>query len=399
MNYLVKYRGVRNALTLFVTYAGTIALYAKNAKPEWGPLLGAAFGCFALCIGIQQAYAYATEAKQRSSEKYVYFWSSATLFLFGIGTVCACLPNIDQAGVNASAQRIIFVASTALFAFGFVTLLRFAASYLFRGTQGILSNNLLIVFRWRWIFEPHNVAELLHLIFCAVVMVTAAYYYFDPSVTLSPLSSKSPVYFPFPVSKTALCYAGIATAVALGWFFKSKYQRIKQGSDELDGIRFMASMAILFFVPCIIQTTALAPWASKLGLDDTAVVGLWSAGLSILAIVILLVTFGIDSDVAEQPSVNPIEASNVTYQTTSTAKTASDISDQATKNRVKSTNVAIAVSLALCAGLAFLLYIQPPLLLIIPFGFVTLGFMTLASAYLPIDDLERVKLKQRQPSG
>src|SRR5580704_8438186 len=68
--------------------------FFKNAvaAPQWGPLVGGAFGCFAISIAIQQAYAWSTEPTQ-SAERAVYLWSSATLLLLGSGTVVACLPN------------------------------------------------------------------------------------------------------------------------------------------------------------------------------------------------------------------------------------------------------------------------------------------------------------------
>ncbi len=385
----LKYRGVRNAIVLFFSYAGSIGAFFGNAKPEWGPLLGSTFGCFAVGIGVQQAYAHVTEAKRQSTRQYVYLWSSWSLFFFGIGTIAACLPNIGQAGMPQDIQRISFATSTGLIAFGFITLFRFAATYLYRDTDQ-LSGNKVVAFKWKKIVSLKNGGELLHAIICVLVAVTAlAYFFLAPPLSLTDI--EKPVYFPFAVSKFALCMAGVITAICLILFFKAKYRRIVEGKSELEGLRFMTAMAILFFLPPIMQAIALSPLVKDLGWEESWIAGGWCVVLGVTAGVILVATFGVDGDGSED-SAGVQSAS----KHASGSKQAATIQDANLEpaNPIRSLNIWLAVSLILCAGIAFLMFARHALLQVIPFGFVTLGCLTLACAYLPIDDLERVK-KQR----
>jgi hypothetical protein len=362
-------KGLYQTGSVFLSWFAFLTSWAAFAKPQWGPLLGAAFGCFAFSIAVQQLYASSTEAKFRS-EQFVYLWSSLTLFLFGIGTVFTSLPNITQIGLSMSATRFLFVASEVLFALGFITLFRFGAAYLYRDRTEVLSGNFFSVFRWKNPQVAQNNIELYHLLFCIIVAAVALFFYIDDSQALPPINAENPVYFPFPLARMALCISGIVTACCLAWFFRAKFHRIKTGGERA-GISFMTAMGILFFFPAIMQITALVPWPDGFGFTPTifGVLCIWFV-IYLVLIAYASLAFANDGDSADEHVVA----------------------------NVRSVKRTIIGTFGLCLLLAFILLVTPSLLHIVPFGFITLGFLTLACAYLPINDLERLKLVQQQTS-
>jgi hypothetical protein len=358
--------GLVASIYTFVSWVFVLGAWAVFAKPEWGPLLGAAFGCFAFSIAVQQLYASRTQAKF-GSEQFVYLWSSLTLFVLGIGTVFACLPSIVQIGWTPGAQRVLFLLSAVLLTFGFITLFRFGAAYLYRDKTALLSGNLSSVFKWRDppLIQSH--IEVIHFLFC-LSATGIAILTLDDLTALPAITDKNPIYFPFPFTKIALCLSGIVTGICLAVFFKDKFGRIRRGEALPGGIRFMAAMGILFFVPCIVQITTLLSWPKWTGMQPSmvAILGLWS-----VVFVSLIGYFGL------------------------IFKNDNETSNELVIKNVRAVKRTIMWMLVLCLAFTTVLLLAQPLLHIIPFGFITLGFLTLACAYLPIDDLERLKVEQQ----
>lgn len=356
--------GLVASIYTFVSWVFLMGAWAVFAKPGWGPLLGAAFGCFAFSIAVQQLYASRTQAKF-GSDQFVYLWSSLTLFILGIGTVLACLPSIVQIGWTAGAQRNLFVASAVLLILGFITLFRFGAAYLYRDKTAVLSGNLSSVFKWRKPQVMQNKMEIFHFFFCVGVTGIAI-------VTLDDLTAlpeiTDPIYFPFPYTKIALCLSGVATGICLALFFKDKFGRIRAGEAQPEGIKFMAAMGILFFVPCIVQITTLVSLPKWIPVPPSVVAKL---GLWFVIFVVLIGYFAL------------------------IFKNDDDTSDESVIKNVRALKRTIMWMLVLCLAFTTVLLLAQSLLEIIPFGFITLGFLTLACAYLPIDDLERLKLEQQ----
>jgi hypothetical protein len=382
-------RRVKEALSVSAFLIGSLGAYFGHPEPVYGPLVGASIGCCAISIGIQQAYAYSAQASLGPARA-VYLWSSATLIFLGLGTVAGCLPNMTQLHLTAITQHKFFAFSIGSFVLGFGFLFRLAAAYFYRRTQHILTGFRFRLFRspsdpppngatenpqyTRAIENPWYTCaiEILYvaiLFFCILAAVYAAWGGGAETITgpipatatcPCPIPADDPVYFPVILPVKLILGVGLFfIAFATLWFFLAKFKRVKAGEPP-DGVEFILVMGVLYFVPFLIQVTALL--ASTMGwiLSAWHVVAIW---LAVTGLIASFVGFTFSPDNYAPPL--PKEIANT--------------------RRVK---VAMLISLVVCSAFSFLLLVDLDLLKIIPFTFITLAFLTLACAYLPIHDLE-----------
>ncbi len=356
-------RGAVQAFVLALFVLPGLGAYLLHPLPVYGPLVGSAIGCCAISIAIQQMYAYSTRQSPQA-EHTVYLWSALTLMFLGVGTVTGCLPNMVQLELSTEAQRKFFALSTVLFVFGFLTFFRLAAAYLYRGRKDVLSEHLFRIFLQNARVDRTGKIEVFHFLVWLACLVTAVAAYIDEGgIELPPtISPVDPIYF--PLSQTAKIALGVGlfiTAACILWFFRSKFNRIKRG-ESLDGVEFTSVMGVLFLAPCLIQATALSPWIT--GKEHFVVIGWLVLFLGVAAVIVL--------NWRDDP-----EPSATVHQQESAGNT-------------KRAKVALLLSTAICLIFCSMLLADRKLLTIIPFVFVTIGFLTLACAYLPIHDLEKL---------
>jgi uncharacterized membrane protein len=357
-------RRMKEAFWVTITILSTLSSYISHPKPVYGPLIGAAIGCCSISIGIQQLYASSTQAPQGASRT-VYLWSALTLILLGAGTVMECLPNMVQLHLSLGVQKIIFALSIGCFVIGFASLFRFAAAYLYRQADNALSktHGFRIIRRNYSLGSAYMIegGYLVVFIFCAFAAI-AAYFWDDGLMLPEQISADDPIYFPLAESLKIFLFVGLfITAVCVLWFFLAKFRRIRRSNEPLDGIEFTLVMGVLFLAPILIQGTAAYPLA--IGYESVAkvVICLWAL---LFAVVTGFIAYSYFED---DPQMTTDDASKV--------------------RRVK---FAIIVSLVLCLGLCGLLLADLAFIKVIPFMFITLGFLTLACAHLPIHDLEQL---------
>ena len=352
----------RSAVFLFPIFAGVVA-YSNYATPPWGPVVGNAFGCFAVSIGVQQFFAFLSD--WRNPKQYIFLYSSLTLFLFGIGVVLACVSNMSQLKLSGWTQHVLLGTSIFLIYVGLIPLLRFGALYFYRGSSGILSGNLQTVFD-----RPRDVRiEMLHFSYCLGLGCWAGFSLLpqDPSGTLE--SIEIPTYFPIDSFVKIALFGGFSmTAFLLCSYFLWKSRRIKRGEDGLEGTRFIVAMGILFFIPIFVQLIALLHIPGMDWLPATA-----ALVFGVLLLLLEACIFAVFERGVKQSAEGALSAVAVD---------------------VKSLKRVLLATFGVCIFLCYVIFHNPDLLTIIPFGFFTLGFLTLACAYLPIDDLQRLKAQQ-----
>jgi hypothetical protein len=210
-------------------------------------------------------------------------------------------------GLSANVQKTLFAASTFLFVFGFVTLFRFAAAYLYRNNKDTLSGRRFRVFRKGTATDYATTLELLHLVimFTCLAAVSAAVLVEGGIMVPQPIVADKPVYFPLWMSTKIVLSMGLfVTALCILWFFLAKFSRIKNG-EPLDGVEFITVMIFLFFVPCLVQVTALAPFAAGL---ELWIVGLW---LAVFGLVCMFIGITWEDDAAPTSSVAKGHAVNL----------------------------------------------------------------------------------------
>jgi hypothetical protein len=359
-----KMKGIYTSVALVIAYGGSVYAFLKGAavQPQWGPLVGGAFGCFAFSISVQQAYAWSAYVQSpHGGERAVYLWSFLTLLFLGSGTVLGCLPNESQLGFSESTQRHLFGAAALLYICGFIFLFRFSAAYLYRGTTSILSNSLLrglLV-----VFDPevapfrlklYEIAQVGYSIICIGAVVLPAY--INESLMPLHVSGANPIYFPFPFPSKFILGIGLAaTLVFCILFFWDKYVRVRANGEDLDGVQFITVMGILFFVPVMLQATAYVPSAYGIDWNLSYLFFIWF-------VLLVLLTVGLCQHFLGGVKTNSVSVGR-----------------------------AVCLGLFLSSVICLVLAINSQLAEVMPLGYLTLGFLTLACAYLPIFDLEQSK--------